>query len=38
MAETDAREDKYGHEYNRLRSLTDAYEIRQQSVSKSKLL
>ena len=35
MAETDACDDKYGHEYHRLRSLTGAYEIRQHSVSKS---
>jgi hypothetical protein len=35
MAETEARDDKYGHEYHRLRSLTGAYEIRQHSVSKS---
>jgi len=33
MAETETRDDKYGHEYHRLRSLTGAYEIRQHSVS-----
>jgi len=38
MAETDTREDKYGHEYHRLRSLTGAYEIRQHSVSKSEFM
>jgi hypothetical protein len=37
MAETKTRDDKYGHEYRRLRSLKDAYEVRQHSVSKLQL-